>query len=259
MNTPLITFAAATRPGSPRTLATARVLVDECARDKYDGLLGHFGRVDTVESLGLAGTKDPELIDKVAGRYDLLLTRDSRAKSKQDLTIVVRDRIAAGMAENLQMRLRALNEFSPQALQGIFASDLNWTTNVPVLITLRNDLQFDSDVRVANAVLRNQTQIEEQMRQRTACGIELFPNKTARLLHPLDQAMPSIVARALAEELKGRGLEHDLEVRQNVTQAMRYGGLPVSTQVYLAGYLPLLSCPCSQNPFQMLARAMSPA
>ena len=89
MVSPQITFDTAARQGIPRTLANASVLVDECVSPKcVPAIADIFGVVDSVQSLGLSGTKDRDLwqISKDR-RYDIIITKDNARRGCQDINV----------------------------------------------------------------------------------------------------------------------------------------------------------------------------
>lgn len=101
----------------------ARVLIDECLDRRLARLLpGHA--VETVYSLRWTGTPDRILLDRMEGRFDVLLTADQSLSNQQNLeqrpfsVIVLRPRRnrLPDVLELLPQLLAALDALPPGAV-----------------------------------------------------------------------------------------------------------------------------------------------
>lgn len=248
MVSPQITFDTAARQGMPRTLANARVLVDECVSPNcLSAIADIFGTVDSVQSLGLSGTKDRDLIEKIAGLYDIIVTRDVKTLRKRDMAVCLEGRVSKLLSDNMQMHMKEKPNFNPHSLSQALRcvqDDIRHNSplrhelqRLPLLVGLRQQ----NSRKTKPTFFTHKEEIENQLQCRSACGIKLSLKEGVQSVIEYDAFIPRVMAKTLADILSKQGMGSDPDVRTNLKQAFSAVGFPVSTQVYLAGHLPSVS------------------
>jgi predicted nuclease of predicted toxin-antitoxin system len=103
-----------------------RVLLDEnLPVELVSGLSGH--QVETVTGLGWQGIQNGELLARMAGRFDALVTMDKNLKDQQPLAAQPFGVVLVRAASNRMVHLRsvlpdlltALNDLSPGELRRV--------------------------------------------------------------------------------------------------------------------------------------------
>ena len=102
-----------------------RILLDECLPRQLIAELGEH-TVDTVQKSGWAGLKNGKLLEKVSGKYEILLTIDKRIGHEQKIP----GDVAVVTVRARSNRIQDLKPLVPEILQALKEAKAGKVTSV---------------------------------------------------------------------------------------------------------------------------------